>query len=222
MAHLPDPTHVAVLGLVIGAVMSILALAQRFGEWRSRSVARLLGVLAGALTVCWVYLATLWVFQFDLRTWVVGYRALWAVAGAFSVIGLLAWYLLALKPKLRIPEVQPTMSGFGGALEQLLIPGPVIPPRELKAGTSGKGVQRFEVGVKPTRLMFRPSQIAIEAKDLPKEMDFGTYKLTVACEGTALVIHDHNVQRPLDTSIAHLHGQRLFYNITLQAFGYRT
>jgi hypothetical protein len=101
------------------------------------------------------------------------------------------------------PGPQASTGGMNAGIQTLVIRNPVVPPRELRASTAGNGAQRFEVGAKPTRLIFRPSQTTVEVKDLPKEMDFGTYNLTVACDGTSLVINDHNRQVFLDVLVEH-------------------
>jgi hypothetical protein len=100
MFKLPQAIHVAILSLVIGAMMGLIALAQRLGDWRSKFWARVLGGLAGALTLSLLYLLLLWVFGLDMIEVVKQHQVLWSAAGIVSVGGIVA----ALCPNKRISK----------------------------------------------------------------------------------------------------------------------
>jgi hypothetical protein len=86
---LPSPIHVALLSGVFAVLAFVVTLAQRLGDWRSKKVAQVLGVISLLLLVSWLYLGCLWVFNVDLRasfSW--NSPTLWVVAGAVTLAGV--------------------------------------------------------------------------------------------------------------------------------------
>lgn len=89
MVGLPSPISVALLSGVFAMGALIITLAQRLGDWRSKNIARALGVVATLILLCWVYLVLLWVFNIDLRasfSW--NSPTLWVVVGSLGFTGL--------------------------------------------------------------------------------------------------------------------------------------
>jgi hypothetical protein len=84
--HLPQPVHVTLLALGFTVIALILTLGQRLGEWRSKTVARILGILAFVLILCWVYVVLLWIFQIDLVQFAILPVGVWWIVGLGSVI----------------------------------------------------------------------------------------------------------------------------------------
>jgi hypothetical protein len=92
MFHLPEPTRLAILSLVLGAIAFVVQLAQRLGDWRSRAVAAILALVGFVLLSLWIYLASLWLFWVDLRVMFTTHGTrFWIVAGTVSL--LIAGYL---------------------------------------------------------------------------------------------------------------------------------
>jgi hypothetical protein len=88
MPELPQPVHVAILSLGFAVVAFIITIAQRLGDWRSKWIARALGVLAVLLVICWVYLGALWVFKLDLRVpFTSNSEWFWIIIAGISLLG---------------------------------------------------------------------------------------------------------------------------------------
>jgi hypothetical protein len=85
---LPNPIHVGLLSGGFAIVALIVTLAQRLGDWRSKTVAKGLAAIAIMLLLCWVYLACLWIFEVDLRAVFSGHPTVFWIAGTLSAIGL--------------------------------------------------------------------------------------------------------------------------------------
>jgi hypothetical protein len=89
---LPQPIHVAIFSLLFAITAFFLTLGQRLGEWRSRKVAHALAVAAGCTVLCGVYLASLWLFNVDLRKGFASVPA-WLLVSSLgmSLVALLVW-----------------------------------------------------------------------------------------------------------------------------------
>jgi hypothetical protein len=98
-------------------------------------------------------------------------------------------------------ERDATMFRATARLEHVFIPSATTPPRELRASTSGEGVQRFDVGVVPHVLEFKSSGLVIPVRDLPKGIELEGRKLTISCEGKELVVNDHGQALPFHVHV---------------------
>lgn len=106
MQHLPNPIHIALLSGVFAVVAFILTFAQRIGDWRSKAVARILGVIGAGLIALWLYLACLWIFAIDLRTLFDGLSIVfWIILGTLSVMGIVV--IVLNKRQMSVPRLVP-------------------------------------------------------------------------------------------------------------------
>jgi hypothetical protein len=78
--QLPNPGYVAMLSLGFAVIACVLALGQRLGDLRSKPLARVLVALGIGLLLCWIYLAALWLFMFDLRGFGERYKVFWIIS----------------------------------------------------------------------------------------------------------------------------------------------
>jgi hypothetical protein len=120
MSTLPQPIHVALVGLVLASMYAVIQLAQRLGEWRSKIIARILGIVAGLLGVCALYLISLWIFGVDLRAFTEVAPWIWWSGGiAVSTAAILAIWRRrppSSPPDLASPrELRPTLLGIQNA-----------------------------------------------------------------------------------------------------------
>ncbi len=82
-----NPVHIALLSAVFAVIALILTMGQRLGEWRSKTIGRILGILGIFLIACWVYLACLWLTGIDLRRFAEESVVFWVLLGGLSLIG---------------------------------------------------------------------------------------------------------------------------------------
>jgi hypothetical protein len=113
---LPQPIHVALVSLVCGLVYFLIQLAQRLGEWRSKAVANILGVIAGLLGICVLYMISLWVFKVDLASFGNVPRWIWWSTGVV-LVGLTATQTIFRNARLRAnketaPLLVPVISSY--------------------------------------------------------------------------------------------------------------
>jgi hypothetical protein len=91
---IPTALHLSMIGVGFAVLAAIFTFAQRMGNWHSKPVGLVLGVIGACLAPFWVYIVSLWVFQIDLLAKVVTV----SVSAALVVVALVAiglrkkWY----------------------------------------------------------------------------------------------------------------------------------
>jgi hypothetical protein len=83
--ELSHADRIFLLGVAVTALVGLIHLGQRLGEWRSKTIAWILGILAAILFAFWVYLLCLWIFDIDMRPW---FTAHWLVVSLLLLVGV--------------------------------------------------------------------------------------------------------------------------------------
>jgi hypothetical protein len=92
MQSLSHPTQIAVLAMGLTVTIFLLTMAQRLGDWRSKTLDKVLVVLAALLAASLIYLAALWIVGVDLGVWLNKQGGwFWVSVFALSSIALLLW-----------------------------------------------------------------------------------------------------------------------------------
>src|SRR5450631_197315 len=61
-----QPGQITLLTAGFAVIAFLFTIAQRLGDWRSKSTSVVLGIIAAALGLYWAYFVTLWVFGFNI------------------------------------------------------------------------------------------------------------------------------------------------------------
>jgi hypothetical protein len=73
--------------------------------------------------------------------------------------------------------------------------GQATPSTEFEYISNGLGAQAANIGAKPLKVWFAPSEVTLEPKDLPKELTINGNKVTISeFTGTGFTIDDHGIQ----------------------------
>ena len=88
------------LSLGFAVIACVLTLAQRLGDWRSKTVAWILGCVALFSCVGWFYLAALWLLEVDIRiAFAERSTAFWITTSALSAVSIAALLLARLRQR---------------------------------------------------------------------------------------------------------------------------
>jgi hypothetical protein len=83
--ELSHADRIFLLGVAVTALVGLIHLGQRLGDWRSKTIAWMLGTLAAILFTFWVYFLCLWIFDIDMRPW---FTAHWLVVSLLLLVGV--------------------------------------------------------------------------------------------------------------------------------------
>jgi hypothetical protein len=144
-----QPIHLTVLTGIFGMFAFVLTLAQRLGDWKSKTVAKILTIPALILGGLWIYFLSFWVFRFDLRQVFTTRSVVWIAIGvAFLIAALL------VRPKAKDVLLDVTEEPY------------IVSP----TGLSGDDYLVIP-NVLMTNLRDRPASIKLEAKAARQELE---------------------------------------------------
>jgi hypothetical protein len=118
MVEMPLQSKIALIGIGFAVIVAIVTLAQRLGDWRSKVLARLLGVAAAILVVFWLYVVGLWLFNTDFKE-LFTFQGILKTAIGILLAAALVWSLRFQRKVIAQPTA--STSGFHATTQHRLI-----------------------------------------------------------------------------------------------------